>query len=223
MPQSTSTVKRFTKRKFKKHTKQEKKIYSIAKKAATKIVKAIPEKHYFDTVINNTIDSSGSIFDLSLIPQGDTDTSREGDRVRMTSIQWRGQAYNADTSNVLRFVFFQWLMDDGVDTPQVSEILQATMVGNPYAVYAPYAKDYAGYKFAVLYDEILCTSQNGDANNIFSFNFPIKKNKKITPNIQYVAATTSGTNKLFVMVISDSGAITHPSAIGVFRIRFLSD
>lgn len=223
MPQSKSTARSFKRLRRKKHTKQEKKIYSIAKKAAVKVVKAIPEKHYFDTVINSTIDSTGSIFDLSAIPQGDTDSSREGDRVRISSIQWRGQAYNADTSNVMRFIFFQWLEDDGIDTPQTSEILQAVVIGQPYGVYGPYAKDYAGYKFAVIHDQTLCTSQNGDANNIFTFNMPYAKRKKLSPNIQFVAGTTSGTNKLYLMVISDSGAITHPSAIGVFRIRFLSD
>lgn len=223
MPQDSTTAKVFKKRKGKKHTKQEKKIYSIAKKAASKVVTGIPEKHYWDYVVNNSIDSNGSVFDLSLITQGDSDLQREGDRVRITSIQWRGQAFNADTSNVMRFIFFQWLVDDTIDAPTPLKVLQSAYLGNPYAVYAPYAKDYAGYKFVIIQDTTLCTSVNGDANNIFMFNVPFKKNKKLTPNIQYQGGTTTGTNKLYLCVVSDSGAISHPSAIGIFRIRFLSD
>ena len=114
---------------------------------------------------------------MSIIPQGDTDQSREGDRLRLTSIQFRCNIIGADTSNMVRLIFFQWLIDDTVDVPAPDEILQVSGIGQPWAPLTPYTKDKAGYKFVVIHDETLLTSVNGNLNNFYHFTLPVKKHK----------------------------------------------
>lgn len=55
----------------------------------------LPEKKFFDTALSFTFDSTGEVpatGQLALIPQGDTESTRDGRKATIESIQIRGQA-----------------------------------------------------------------------------------------------------------------------------------
>lgn len=55
----------------------------------------MPEKKFFDTALSFTFDSTGEVpatGQLALIPQGDTESTRDGRKATIESIQIRGQA-----------------------------------------------------------------------------------------------------------------------------------
>lgn len=156
------------------------------------------------------VDFSGTIYDLSGIAQGDTDVTRDGDEIMPKSLNIRGSMVIADSTNVMRFIVFRWLQST---TPVVTDIL-GVGVGSLFGPYAPYNVD-SRQKFNVLYDKIQelgSTSQQVALINKF---LPLAQK-----SVQYSAGTTTGTNKIWALAISDSGAASHPGIAFTHELRF---
>lgn len=204
-----------------KQVMQNKKMYKIAKKVTKRIINQQIERHYFDTEQDNTVSSSGSIYELSGTTVGDGDTQRTGDRITIKSLQIRGNVNLGDATNIVRIIVFQWLADSGAALPDAStDILQSTTVGTANAPFGMYSKDFAGYTWVPLYDKTIQLTTQDDAK-LFYVNISAKNFKgKARPYIQYQGSGQNGVGNLFMAVYSDSGAITHPGINFVARLRF---
>lgn len=179
-------------------------------RAVTKSVLASQsELKYFDTLATAAPDYAGYLQNLSLVPQGSTDISRDGDQLYATSIQIRGNITLADTTNYLRVILFCWKSDT---TPDQDDILTTTYKGSTNYVLAPYHHD-GRSMFTVLSDRTYFL--HADKTQV-QFNITKKLNKKMFFN----AGGTSGKNQVWAMTLSDSAAVSHPSVAMVSRLRF---
>lgn len=109
--------------------------------------------------------------------QGDSSSTRDGDQFYLKSLQLSGRANcGANANTVQRIIVFQWMEDDGVNTPDAAEILQNTNNAdslNSFFVTNPTKK------FRVLSDKTYYwDAQNTSASKSYKLsisNFPMKK------------------------------------------------
>jgi hypothetical protein len=157
--------------------------------------------------VNSAVSTTAVIQDLTSISLGDTDTTREGDQVTVTNLQGIMVAdiatsdVTADDTNTIRVIIFQWY---SATTPTAAEILE-NPVGADH-VTSFYRHD-TRFQYNILYDELFSLSRNGPAN--LHAKFEIKSGFR--PKIQYIAGSSFvGQNKIYILYVSDSGAIEHP-------------
>lgn len=170
------------------------------------------EKKYFSVSSGGfqTVDWSGTVTSISNIQQGDTDVTRDGDQAYIRSLELQWEASVGDTFNVLRFIVFQWFP---ATTPTVADILLTS--GSNDGVLSPYTHD-TRFQFKILYDRKMHLNTNTPN---MSYRYRIWKDFKYN-RIQYLGGTTDGQNKIYVLKISDSGAITHPSVANFTKLNF---
>lgn len=169
-------------------------------------IKSNQELRSFDTGVATTFDNTGSLVKLTTIPQGDTDSSRQGDHVKLHSIRMKGAVTYSDTTNTFRLIILRWNQDDSSSAPVVGDITQSL------TPYSPIHRDNErAKKFDVISDELLGVANVGPG--IVTFNWE----KQMKSIIAFQATATTGTGHLYAYIISDSAGLPHPSMSFVFR------
>lgn len=170
------------------------------------------EVKYFDLEVDSSPDYSGAVVDLMAISNGDTDITRDGDSIYIKSVQWRFVNALADSYNIVRMLFFQYNQDN---TPTVDDILSPTWTGDPMGVHSPYRHDTKS-TYKILSDRTVLL----DADDATALTTGYLKSGFRTRKVQYIGGTTTGINKIWLLVITDSSSVANPSTKGVVRLRF---
>ncbi len=159
------------------------------------------EHKYFVGNVSNFTDSTGNVVNMTAIPQGDTDLSRDGDACTFSRLDVRGVVYGADTTNMIRLVLFQWKPQS---TPTLGLIFQDLATWGPITPLTHDTRD----QYHVLDDRLLATSLNGP--NAVSFDFSVPKNRLLKQQCRFQGGTTTGSNLIYLGLVTDSAAATHP-------------
>lgn len=197
--------------------------WSLAKRTAlglNEIRKLINVEHkYFDVNTTVTGSQTGFVAPLSLIPQGDNVSERDGDSVKIQSFEMNGSVFRnpaATANEAFRILVVRDLQNPG-STPPASDILET--VGS---VNAPY--QYVDYingpdmnkRFTIIYDELTYTDTYHPVKQ-FSF----KTNHDCHTYFRGAAGATAsmGNGTYFIVVLSDLA--TSPSTFYFSsRLRF---
>lgn len=186
-----------------------------AKKIATvpqvkRLINAQAEHKFLDTLVNQSVDSAGVIWQLSAVPQGDTASSRDGAFLMPKSLQWKGGITVGDTTNFMRVIVFRD-MDGNGTAPIPTNVLETVS-------YHGLKNNTNKKRFTFLWDRLYSLSTLGQDGSIR----PIQGSLRLAQKKIGFAATSTAprTNHLYVLFVSDSGAITHPSALMTFRLNF---
>lgn len=214
---------RFGKKRGYRKRRNDKKTFAIAKSAARAVVNNQFEKHYFDyNPVAFNVQFTGNIQLLSAIPQGDTDSTRSGDRLTIKSVQVKGVCIGNDTTNACRVVLFQYLGDSAAAIPTIGTLFQNT--GTQTAPYSPYSKDYAGYKWVPLWDKLILMDTY---NPIKKFEIMVTAKdfkKKAKPFIQYQSGSTNNAiGHMYLVFLSDGGVAPDVTVAMQTRIRFIDN
>jgi hypothetical protein len=157
-----------------------------------------------------TIDYSGSVTSLSDVAQGDTDSDRDGDSLTVKALEFRYNVVCADSNNAMRCIGFMWRPN--ISTPTPSNVLYA-LPGTISAPFTPFSIDYKE-QFVVLWDNLhqlsSASATSACAVELHKFNH----------KIQYIAGSTVGSFKLFVLFVSDSAAASHPTTTWQSRLLY---
>lgn len=196
----------------KKRTRRYRKKTGGVRRLANKVQKYLGELKYGDSSAYYTVSYNGACYSLSDIAQGGaTDTSRSGDQLTLQSLKFNYSLVLGDSFNLFRVIIFQWYPLDTV-APSPGDLLQA--VGTVDSPLSTYEHDRRFQKH-VLYDKL---------HNLHTYQPQIVKKVKITKfkknRIQYAGGTTTGQNKIYVLVISDSSTVSHPSILWRTKILF---
>lgn len=175
---------------------------SHIRKAVRREIESYAEKMYFPAPSNLSVSSTPNVVSLSDVAQGDADTNRDGDQLSLTSIEFRGYIATGDTTNVLRFIIFQWYPNDSFYPPTASDILLTAASG----FISPYSHD-GRFQFKILYDRSFSMSTNWQPY----LTFHKYVTKGFRRKIQYNAGGTTGVNKIYLLLVSDSSAAPHPT------------
>lgn len=160
-----------------------------------------------------SVDNTGTIIDITATPQGTTDLTRIGDEYYLLSVQVRFNLVIGDTRNNFRVLIAQFTGESGNNS--VTKNLQSGSVSAGYGTLAPYSQDYRKNR-RILFDKTYDLDTDDPA---FTDTAYITQGF-IDRKVGYISGGTSGFNHLFLIVISDSGAPTHPICSYNTRVRF---
>ncbi len=150
-----------------------------------------------------SVDYGGTIIDLSSIAQGDSDITRDGDRILVKEVDFRSFVSPGDATNLMRIILFQWVPDSATTTPLVTNVVQTT--GSSTAPVSYRSIDFVK-AVKIFHDEIVKV----DTYHLIELGKHVIHKRGYDPQIQFTGAT-SRTNGIYMMVISDSAAANHPS------------
>lgn len=191
----------------------------VTRAEVRKLISASHEHKFIDQNISGaSISDSGVVYRLDQVVQGDSDQTRTGDSVDLKELQMRGGWEVADNYNVLRAIIFQaTAAHSSTSLPTVGDILLSGYVGTTSVVYAPYDKDRTGPggQYKVLWDKTF-TADTDDPVSVFQTTL----RRGFRKRVQYIGGTTTATGGLYVLFVSDSGAISHPGLTFVARTVF---
>lgn len=197
-------------------------VWNIAKKAASKIVKYYlnPEYKYLDNEQIVTPVLAGTVVpDISLIANGDTDTDRDGNSIKLTSQMFRGTVTKnaAATSTKFRLVMFSDVSSAG-STPSATDVLQNIGGGSTDLINSPVNR-LNGARFHIWYDHTWVLDSDNPKRHIQFY-------KKMQHHIHYLDGTAAssalGQGALYLLAISDEAA-NWPSFTYTNRFRFLDN
>lgn len=165
----------------------------------------------------NSVDTGGTFFDLITPTPGDSITNREADRITLKSMWWCWYfTVSADTSNVIRYVLFQWKPDNNVDSPTLAKLFQ-DVADAPLR--SPFITNVAARsKFSVMLDRFAIMTDNAQSEQLL-------RRKMFTRfasrRVHFNTGATSGRNKIFLLLISDSGFVPHPVVSFTMRYKWI--
>lgn len=153
------------------------------------------------------------------IPQGVTDQDRVGDSItygpflKLRINIANGQGATGDIYNNVRVAIVQWKPNT---VPTAGDIFLNDPSGAP-GVYSNYSHD-KRQMFNILFDKVWTTIGNAAAAgtaNTSAFVTGVQdltiSLKRAVKHVQYLAGGTSGTNLLYICIVSDSALATHPN------------
>jgi hypothetical protein len=156
-------------------------------------------------ISSSTVSDTGIGINLSSsITQGDTDQTRDGDMINLTKVRLVCSGVYADTTNVMRIILFRWKPNS---TPTWAELLEGATPGASDWK-RPHRKDTAS-NFHIMYDRTLNLSSAGQPQALVSKTlFGKSLGKK---RLAFSGGGTSGTDHIWLFVISDSATASHPN------------
>lgn len=188
---------------------RQKKMEEVAKKQALKVLNRESEWKHHTLNHSVSVSTTPNVQDLCSVAQGDGDTYRDGDTLQASSINYRINMSPGDSTNFLRLIFVQYFPNT---TPAATDILTIS-VG--YETLAMYNTDQAD-QFKILSDRTYTMTDVG-YNKARSISGKIQVSKK---KMQYMAGTTNGSNHVYLIALSDSSAVAHPSYGCVTKLNF---
>lgn len=213
MPYGRGYRKRYTRkrggsfvRKASGYARQASSAYALAKSAwaGVKMLKSLVnvEKKKFDTEVTiSNVTSSGTIYDLDLIAQGDTDQTRDGNSVLCQYINLKGRVQQANNiPSTVRLILFIDLQQIGDTAPGVNDVLDPSFT-NKYS--APLNNDTVG-RFKILSDKSYNFNPGSDILKSF------KMFHRLTGHhIRYNGASSTDIQKggIYLLTISDQSTL----------------
>jgi len=181
----------------------------------SKLGRDLLEWNYYSNSVNaGNVNFSGTTYQLSDIPQGDTDSQRGGDSVSLVKLEVNFGFYAGTSANACRLILYQWFPGLTAGSPPSATSLLLT-TGSALAPYSPYSVD--NYQqYAILYDETLSVSPTEPLRL-----GKIRLSKFSKRSIQYTSGSASGSSKLFLLAISDDGVATYPTFSFVSKLYFV--
>lgn len=192
------------------------------------------EYHHIDLAALNgtTITSTAQFVALNLCAQGDSEVQREGQKITLTSLLWRGAIFPGTVDSHIRLLIF-WDKQTNGALPTLTDVLDNTIITS--SSYAPrnlegsqrfvFIMDWAGVipaKNIVAVANPSTQPVNKSFKDLKGFKkFKSKKNKFMTKfNAATAAIGSITTGSLIVMVLGDQAANGPVIYLGT-RVRFM--
>lgn len=184
------------------------------KKQVKRLISNVQEKKFWPVYAGYaTVNASGTLTNWSAIAQGDTVSTRDGSEINFVQLDLRFTIFSTSaavmTGNAFRMVVFQWKPDNNVAPPGVADILDTTFT---QPCYSPIRMQ-THQQFRVMYDRLFRVYNGGTGAAGASVRL-----KRAAKRMRYTAATT-GTNQIYVLVISDAAVQTPSWSYGGY-LRF---
>lgn len=191
-------------------TKTTKSVKKIARQEATKVVMKLSETKYHDRQFALGADFNGAVIDLSSIGQGDTDVTRDGDKILPVTLEVGFNVVGETYSGIVRLIIFRWIKDS---IPVPGDIMDS--LGGSYATISPYQHDLRK-NFQVLKDKTYTVSNNG-GTELRSDQYILKMAKK---TIEYYQGGVTAKNKIYALMVGDRALATSPGMFLMTRLNY---
>ena len=187
------------------------------KKEVNRLITKKEEIKYVDwNFASSSISSTGSTTDLCAIAQGANQSQRIGNQLRLLSFKIIGNVIAADTTNTIRFVFWTYKQNSGNSTPDLNFVMNygsSAVSVQPDSQYMyPQKKTYK-----ILHDRMFSLSTAANPIEQYIIRVPVPPS---VADIDFNPGSNTGVNHMFLSVVSDSVAATHPSFTGTIRLFY---
>lgn len=155
-------------------------------------------KYQTSTLDNTTMAVTGTITKVMTVAQGDTDSTRDGDELKIKRITIRGSVNVNNTAvyNRTRLIIFQWKPDDTSLVPTVAMILNGT--GNVTEIVEGITNHDRSNQFNILFDKTMNVNYYGVPQ------FHIRKTLKKFNTIQkFTAGASTGSGQIYALYAGD--------------------
>lgn len=172
---------------------------------AQRTVRNASEKKYFVAGYDaNDIDYSGTVYDFSTMVQGTTYQTRSGLDVHYDKVDLRYQVRVADTSNMMRVIFFKFRQNTGLTSAPDNAVIFKGAINSALAPLLGYTVNEG---ISVLYDRLhtLDAGKPTELGRILLYS-----NKLGKTSFNAGSTTITGEGKLYMVVVSDSAAAANP-------------
>lgn len=180
---------------------QKKTLSATQRKEVKKLVMAPMEKKNFPWYFQDfEISTTHTVVDLTAVAQGDGEQSRDGDSIKITGMYGRGVLFWGDAVNMIRLTVIRWKCNS---VPTAAQIYDTTAIGTNGGMFSSFNHKYRD-NFVVISDKYV------DIDSYHPYKQVIIK-AGAQPKTTFNGAATTGGNKLFLILSSDSSAAGHPS------------
>lgn len=162
----------------------------------------------------NAVSSTPSYILLNGLAQGDDSTNRDGNEVFISSLYIKGEITAADSSNLLRMLII-WDSQANSAAPTDAQLFYSPTA---YPQLSMINYDYRK-RFRVLSDEMFVVDSD-DPVTFFRRYIKIGRKTQYVGSSSLIAGITKGA--LYCVLVSDSGAASHPLVTFQSRIHFTS-
>lgn len=183
---------------------------------ARMIQKDIELKSWTVPVSIVALSSTATIADLSQIAVGTSDNTRIGNHVHLKRFNLRFELFGSDATNTFRIIIFKWRDNDFYTGAPLGTAILSALTGGAGDVLAPYNRE-VPEAFVILKDMLMTSSQVSDPVIARSISIPLKG------KAQYVGAGTTGLNKIYMLMLSDSTVVAHPTMTYWSELLYLDD
>lgn len=188
---------------------------SRALSLATKVASMVnsEEKIIDATLSNYNIPNSGSLVVLNQCSQGDTDTTRDGDSIKMKNHNMRISLSMNPTGTTARIRLIVFMWKNASSAPVVTSILEAADVLSP-------KNQDLKYQSKILHDKVFQLDSSSDYSAYCDFFTDFKGPLGKYSHVQYNAASgTINTNGMYILMLSDQATLT-PAISYYSRVQF---
>jgi len=173
-------------------------------------------KSWTVAVAITALSSTATIVDLSQIAVGTSDNTRIGNHVHLKRFNLRFQLFGSDATNTFRIIIFKWKDNDFYTGAPAGTAILSALTGGAGDVLAPYNRE-VPEAFVILKDMLITSSQVSDPCISRNISIPLKG------KAQYVGAGTTGLGKVYMLMLSDSTVVAHPTITYWSELLYLDD
>lgn len=206
MPSQGFSLKKMSQRSRMKA--KEKQIAKVARKVLNE--KAELKEHAYGQ--DTTVSTAGSLYCMTEVAQGDAYNSRDGGEISIQGMDIRYTVTYADATNQMRVIVFTW--NDGATNPVTGDILQAPGSWDVLS----YLDRHGDVPYKILYDRTHLVDNLANPQKNGRINLRFKNGIRCYYNGS--AGTDYGKRQIWMLVISDSIASTHPAFKGTGYVYF---
>jgi len=179
------------------------------------------EPKYFDlTSLANSVGAGGTLFPLSLVPQGDSQSTRVGDFIQPLRMLFNFTLYtvNSDIVTTIRLVFFRWVPSTALVFPLLANILESPVSGNVLSHYNFQTQDNYQILAERQYQASGITVAPTTHSNFGATGMEIPLG--VNTELEYTIGATTASNHLYLLAISDSALTPFPLLNFVHRLYY---
>lgn len=187
---------------------------------ATKKLLNVEVKQYTTNVNDTEVSAAGVVYDLSEVPQGDTEVTRDGSSLKPKNLELRMYitGNSSAASNTLRLILFRATNENGT-APTMAQVLEQTSESAPLAIYSPKIHDKR--YFTKILKDVTFTMNKMVASTAYrktlTYKIPLDGHMTFTGT-----STTKESGGLYLIMVSDQTAASNlgPAVQFTSRIKY---
>lgn len=184
---------------------------------ATKLARFVNTENKFwnSNAASTNVTDAGATYSLFLPPQGDTDSSRSGDSVKLLRVSGRMffNSIAAANGSVIRVIIFRGKQENTV-FPGIGDVIDTTLGTNDFLAPKPYDDR---FRTKILYDHFINLPLQGPTSQIRDINI------KLYGHLQFSAATTNVEDGGLYLGLISNQAANYPTITWNLRTTYVDN
>jgi len=206
--------------KRKRGSRRSKKVTKSVKRYVKKTINNNVETKYLITRLNDFVYTTQYFKNLTLVPQGLTDSDRVGDKLKMVSLKYKMNVQRR-SGNQIRIIFFQWKTNTAVYNPSVSnpqDLILGPGVNGTQADICSFPIWDRKSEYTILKD-ISYQWDDISERDIHYFSGSLNL-KKISRNLKFDSGSLNAMNHIYVMTVGNGASVPVMNHSSVFRLTY---